>query len=85
MDNFIEIEDFDSNFAQVPKPALNDPKLSLKAKGLYSYLFSLPKGWKVYKTELLTHLSDGKDSLNAAFKDLEVNGYLLSTPVRDSG
>lgn len=85
MADFIEIEEFETNFAQVPKSALKDPNLSLKAKGLYAYLFSLPKNWKVYRTELGNHVSDGKDSLNSAFKELEKFGYLMSEPVRDKG
>lgn len=85
MSDYIEIEEFENNFAQVPKTALKDPKLSLKAKGLYAYLFSLPKAWKVYRTELVKHVSDGKDSMNSAFKELETYGYIQSTSVRDAG
>ena len=84
-ENYIEIEEFESNFAQVPKTALKDSRVSLKAKGLYAYLFSLPRTWKVYRSELLNHLSDGKDSLNSAFKELESFGYIVNTPVRVSG
>jgi hypothetical protein len=41
--NYIIRERIDLHFAQVPKTALRDKKLSLKAKGLYAYLFSLPE------------------------------------------
>jgi len=53
MSDYIIRERLELNFAQVPKTALKDSKLSLKAKGLYSYLFSLPEDWKVYKTEIV--------------------------------
>jgi len=82
--NYIIRERIDLHFAQVPKTALRDKKLSLKAKGLYAYLFSLPEDWKVYKTEVVKNFSDGKDSLNSAFKELENNGYLISEGIRDS-
>jgi len=83
MSEYIIRERLELNFAQVPKTALKDKNLSLKAKGLYSYLFSLPEDWKVYKTEIVKNCSDGKDSMNAAFKELEKYGYLSSTPIRD--
>jgi hypothetical protein len=44
----------------------------------------LPEDWKVYKTEVVKNFSDGKDSLNSAFKELENNGYLVSEGIRDS-
>lgn len=81
---FIKRERIEINFAQVPKTALKDPKLSLKAKGLYSYLFSLPEDWKVYKTEIVKHFLDGKDSMNGAFKELTENGYLISKTIKNT-
>src|SRR3982751_2272751 len=80
---YIKRERTEINFAQVPKSALKDPKLSLKAKGLYCYLFSLPEDWKVFKTEVVKNISDGRDSMNAAFKELEQFGYLISTVIKD--
>lgn len=85
MSDYIIRPRFESNFAQVPKSCLKDKNVSLKAKGLYSYLFSLPEDWKVYKSEILTHFTDGKDSLNAAFKELEKFGYLESEAIRENG
>jgi hypothetical protein len=83
MADFIIRERFESGFAQVPTSALRDKTLSLKAKGLYAYLFSLPEDWKVYKTEIVNNFSDGKDSMNAAFKELENNGYITVKTIRD--
>jgi hypothetical protein len=85
IDTYLEIEEFENHFAQVPKYALSDKRLTLKAKGLYAYLSAQPKNWKLYRTQMLEHLADGKDSLNSAFKELEEFGYLTSTPVRSSG
>lgn len=85
MSDYIIRPRFENSFAQVPKACLKDKNLSLKAKGLYAYLFSLPEDWKVYKSEVATHISDGKDSLNAAFKELETFGYLESEAIRENG
>lgn len=85
MSDYIIRPRFESNFAQVPKHCLKDKNVSLKAKGLYAYLFSLPEDWKVYKSEIVTNVSDGKDSLNSAFKELEKFGYLESELIREGG
>jgi hypothetical protein len=85
IDTYLEIEEIEDNFVRVPKLALRDKNLSLKAKGLYAYLAAMPKDWKLYRSEMLKHVSDGKDSLNAAFKEIEKFGYLTSTPVRQNG
>lgn len=83
MNEYIIRERIELNFTQVPKTALKDRNLSLKAKGLYAYLFSLPEDWKVFKTEIITNSNDGRDSFNTAFKELEEFGYLESRRVRD--
>ena len=85
MSDYIIRPRFETNFTQVPKACLKDKNVSLQAKGLYAYLFSLPEDWKVYKSEIATHIADGKDSLNSAFKELELFGYLESEAIRESG
>lgn len=52
--------------------------MSLKAKGLLSYLLSLPNDWKLYKTELQNNFTDGKDSVNSAFNELIKHGYITT-------
>ena len=37
---------------------------------------TLPKDWKLYKEELVTHFTEGKDAINTAFKELEKAGYI---------
>lgn len=57
--------------------------MSLKAKGLLSLMLSLPEGWDYSAAGLVTLSKDGKDSVNAALKELEKFGYLKRTQAYD--
>ena len=62
---------------------LRDKALSLKAKGLMSFMLSLPNDCD-YTIEGLTKCSsDGKDSIRTAIAELTDNGYLTVTRYRD--
>jgi len=58
--------------------------LSLKAKGLLSLMLSLPENWDYSAAGLVTLSKDGKDSVNAALKELEKFGYLKRTQAIDA-
>ncbi|MDB5288567.1 MAG: hypothetical protein JWR05_3516 [Mucilaginibacter sp.] len=62
-----------------------DASVSLKAKGLFSLLMFLPTYNVINRTELIKHVSDGKDSLKTAFTELESKGYIKSTEVKKDG
>lgn len=57
--------------------------MSLKAKGLLSLMLSLPENWDYSAAGLVTLSKDGKDSVNAALKELEKFGYLRRTQAID--
>lgn len=59
--------------------------MSLKSKGLLSLMLSLPEGWDYSAAGLVTLSKDGKDSVNAALKELEKFGYLRRTQAIDEG
>lgn len=59
------------------KEYLLSRNLSLKAKGLLTFLLSSLEGEAFYKTELYNMLPDGKASINTAFKELVENGYIV--------
>lgn len=65
-----------TNFTILDNTCIKDVSLSWKAKGLHSYIMSLPDDWKIYVRELLKHASDGKASLYSAITELELHGYL---------
>lgn len=71
------INSIKKNYTIIPNEVLGDKNLSLKAKGLISYLISLPVDWEIYKSELKNHFKDGKDSINSAFDELINAGYII--------
>jgi len=63
-------------FTMIPNDILSDSLLSLKQKGMLCYLISLPKGWTIYKSELESHFTDGRESISNAIEDLVELGFV---------
>ena len=66
-----------NKFTIVSNAVCRDKELSLKAKGLFLTLSSLPEDWVIYKTQLKEFSKDGRDSVIAAFNELVEAGYIL--------
>jgi hypothetical protein len=71
-----------NRFGVVPNALLNQPTISLKAKGLYAYIQSKPDGWEFSSERIANDHSDGRDGIRSALKELEQNGYLIREKVR---
>lgn len=67
----------DTNYTILDNTFIRDERLSWKAKGLMTYLLSLPEDWKIYLKEVEKHASDGRDSLRSALKPLIKYGYIV--------
>jgi len=67
------------NFSIISNQAARIETLSLKAKGLFYYLMTLPDEWNVNVSELVNHSSDGRDSHRSAMKELEAAGFILKS------
>lgn len=63
---------------------LRNKALSLKAKGLLSYMLSLPEDWNYTLSGLATSCKDGLDSVRQAVNELESHGYVVRSRVRDA-
>lgn len=72
-------------YAQIPNSMLRDNRLSMKAKGLLSFLLSLPPDWVVYKSTLPEYFSDGYSAISNAWDELEEAGYILSVQMIGDG
>lgn len=70
-------------YTVIDNTCLQDPTMSLKAKGLYAYLMSLPEDWVLHQTELKRHFKDGKDSIRTAIYELIEKGYVTKTDTRN--
>jgi len=64
-------------FTQVANVVLNNKKLSLKAKGLFAYIYSKPSGWNFSADRIAEQSEDGVSSVLAGLYELEVEGYLI--------
>lgn len=78
------IKKFKNKFTQIPNTIINDPRLSLRAKGLYMHLLSKPDGWKYYVSEFIKSSKDGRDSVQSGIKELEEYGYLVRIRAKDN-
>jgi len=75
----------DNPYVQINKTVLNDPNLSMKAKGLHCYMLSMPDDWEFHREELVTHFTDGMSALKSALKELKEAGYIKIEPVFVNG
>ena len=72
-----------SNYTVVDNRFLKNTDLSLRSKGLFTQLLSLPDTW-VYSISGLASLSrDGEDSVRSGIRELEQAGYITRRPRRD--
>lgn len=73
------------NFSIISNIPLNDPKLSMKARGIWATLLSKPDDWQVYVSQLVKTCKDGKASIYSGLKELKDAGYLEHVFIRDDG
>lgn len=73
------------NYTVMTNYHLRDKRLSLKAKGLMSYMLSLPDEWDFSIKGLSACLPEGKDAIVSGLKELETCGYLVREQVRNQG
>ena len=66
----------EKNYTVIDNTFIRDIRLSWKAKGLMTYLLSLPEDWEVYVDEIIKHSTDGEAGLRAAIKELIKYGYI---------
>lgn len=82
MSNIIRVEK-NKNYVTMNRTVLNDTRLSWKAKGIMTYMLSMPDDWKFYMKELVKHSTDGERAFRAGFKELQDAGYVVRRPVRE--
>lgn len=79
----LRINKKEKNFLILDKNCINDTGLSWGAKGLHTYLMSLPQDWKVHVKDLRNRATNGRDSVRALLSELEKAGYISRGWVRD--
>lgn len=63
------------NYVTISKLALENPRLSYKAKGLWAYCMSRPNDWEFHISHLQTVSKEGEDAVYSAVKELINEGY----------
>lgn len=73
-----------NRFGVTPNDLLNEPSISLKAKGLFAFIQSKPDGWDFSAERIALQTKDGRDSIQVALRELEQAGYLQRKRYQDS-
>lgn len=80
MNGIIRVEK-NNNYTVLHRAALNDKRISWKAKGIIAYMLSMPDDWVFHLEELMRHSTDGEKSFRSGFKELKNFGYVKRFPV----
>lgn len=75
----------DRDYTVINNTFLRDSRLSWQAKGVFTYLLSLPENWTICMSEIETHASNGRDSLRRCIKELKDLGYLEHHQSKNGG
>jgi hypothetical protein len=65
-----------SKFTQVPNELIEHKDISLKAKGLYAYMYSKPENWNFTIKSMVKLLKDGEKSITSALNELKDNDWI---------
>ena len=79
---FVRVEK-NRNYTTIHNEFLKRKDLSWKAKGIMTYLLSLPDDWVVNLDEIKRNATDGESSFRSGWKELVSTGYVSRQPVRD--
>lgn len=69
-------------FVVLPNSAVNDSRLSFRARGLLAYMLGRPPGWSYNADRLAATTTEGRDAVRAAMRELTRLGYYRATRVR---
>lgn len=79
------IKKYDTGYTQVLNKVLYDSELSLRAKGMYGYLFSKPDGWQFHIVTMQKELKESKGQIYAIIDELIKFGYIKRNQVNENG
>lgn len=66
----------DTHFVMIANHVVRDGRLSFKARGILTYLLSMPDNWKISATNLAKVGGCGRDAIESGLKELEDAGYI---------
>lgn len=80
-----KIRKFNTGFTQVSNQVLTDPRITLKAKAVYAYLFSKPDGWVFHMSAIEKEIKETRNTLYSAIKELIKFGYIKRNQTKEKG
>lgn len=69
----------------LPRALLRDSRLSFGARGLFAFLWDLPRGWTIRLIHLIRMAPEGRDALRSRLHELEEVGAIRIEPIRVEG
>lgn len=81
----VKLKKYNTGYTQVLNEVLYDKTISLRAKGIYAYLFSKPDGWQFHMDIMEAELMESKGQMYTAIKELIARGYIKRTQVNEKG
>ena len=79
----LRIQKRENPYAQIDKAALEDNRLSWRARGILAYLLSKPDNWHIHVFDIVNHGPEGRDAVQHALKELEQFGYARLETLRN--
>lgn len=74
------------NYAKpLARALLRDSRLSFGARGLFSFLWDLPQGWRANSSHLVSQSPQGKTAVRTLLKELESVGAMRDEVIRGEG
>lgn len=75
-----------TRYAVTPNELVNNPEISFKAKGLFSFIQSKPEDWDFSAKTISEQSREGVDSISEGLRELERAGYLVRSKFKkDTG
>ena len=73
------------NYTIIDNGYLKNKKLSFKAKGILTYILSLPDDWVIYIDQMIASSKGGETSFRSGLDELIKQGYVKRYPILDKG
>jgi hypothetical protein len=72
-----------ARFTAVARDAVNDDRLSFRARGVLVWLLDKPDDWSIDSTKMSHAAKEGREAIRTALRELEQFGYLQRSRVHD--